>query len=232
METQLTLGKVLSHVIGWTVLGFVVLLVIGPVFAVVGAILPFALVGFLCWAGYRGIRRLTHQAKTGVIDERIQVVREKLAPGGEWNRAARNGIGAARGGVGRVLRLPGSLVALLATALVRLPVAILRLPLMILRLPIIALGWVGSQVWGVASSVGRFTGRVVTGAFAQGRFAAVIVLEVFCGIAVGALLGGLAEQRLSLHGDMVLTGAAVGGFLGVLVALSTPEPRRKTSVAG
>jgi hypothetical protein len=231
METQLTLGKVLSHVIGWTVLGFVVLLVIGPVFAVVGAILPFALVGFLCWAGYRGIRRLTNQTREGVLEERIQVVKEKLAPGGEWNRAARNGIGAARGRAGRLLRLPGALIALLATTLVRLPLAVLRIPLALLRLPFTVLRWVGRQAWGAASAVGRFTGRVVSGAFVQGRFAAVIMLEVFCGIAVGALLGALAEQRLSLHGDHVLTGAAVGGFLGVLVALSTPEPKRKTTVA-
>jgi hypothetical protein len=240
METQVTFGKVLSHVIGWTILGFVVLLLIGPVLAVLGTILPFALVGFLSWAGYRAARRLVHKAKAGEldshiealkaklaaqqaaretarqkIDEQLQLVRERLSPGGTWNRAA-------RGGFGRVLRWPGALVA-------RVVPAVLRLPITVLLLPFLALRWFGRQAWGVASVVVTSVGRLVSWTFAQGRFATVIMLEVFCGIAVGGLLGGLAEQKMSLHGDFVLVGAAVGGLLGALVSLSTPEPRRKTS---
>jgi hypothetical protein len=240
METQVTFGKVLSHLIGWTVLGFVVLLLIGPVLAILGTILPFALVGFLCWLGFRTIHRLVNKAKAGafdehlevmkaklaaqqaareaarqMIDERIQVMKERLASGGTWNRAA-------RGGFGRLLRLPGNLVA-------RVVPAILRVPITLLRLPFIALRWFGRQVWGVVSAVGTAVGRLVSWTFAQGRFATVIMLEVFCGIAVGGLLGGLAEQKMSLHADFVLVGAAVGGLLGALVSLSTPEPKRKTS---
>jgi hypothetical protein len=218
METQLTFGKALSYVIGWTVLGFGVLLVIGPVLAVVGTILPFALIGFLSWAGYRAVQRLTHHASAEALDERILVVRQKLAPDGEWNRAARSGLH-------RILRFPVALAAWIVALVVWLPWNVLRLPLT-------AVAWFGRRAWGVVSAVGAFVGRVVSGAFVQGRFATVIVLEVFCGIAVGGMLGGLAEQRLSLAGDFVLTGAAVGGFLGVLVALSTPEPRRKTPAAG
>lgn len=240
MESQLTFGKVLSHVIGWTVLGFVVLLLIGPVLAIVGTILPFALVGFLSWAGYRAIRRVVTKAKTGafddhlqavkeklaaqqaareaarrVLDEHIQLMKERLATGGSWNRTARSGLV-------RLLRLPGLIVA-------RVAMALLRLPFLVLLLPFIALRWMGRQAWGAASAVVRTIGRFVSWAFAQGRFATVIILEVFCGIAVGGLLGGLAEQKMSLHNDFVLIGAALGGLLGVLVALSTPEPKRNTS---
>jgi hypothetical protein len=218
METQRTFGKVLGHVIGWTALGFVVLLVIGPVFAIVGTLLPFTIIGFASWAGYRAVRRVALRARAGSLDERIQVMRVKLAREGEWNRTARRGLG-------RAARVPGAVAAGLVSAAVRLPWTVLRLPFA-------ALGWFGRKAWRATAAAGAFAGRVAAAALAQGSFAAVIMLEVFCGIAVGGLLGNLAEQRFSLSSDATLTGAAVGAFLGVLVALATPEPGRKTPAAG
>jgi hypothetical protein len=214
MEPQLTLGKALRYVIGWTVLGFIVLIVLGPVLAIVGTILPFAVIGFVSWAGYRAVRGVANPTRPGLIDERIQAVRARLAPNGQWNRAA-------RGGLDRAMRFPGAVGA-----------AVVRLPLTVVRLPFTVLAWTARRVWRGLSAVGAFAGRFVSGAFVQGKFATVIALEVFCGIAVGAMLGGLAEQKFSLGGDFVLTGAAVGGFFGVLVALSTPEPKRNTPQVG
>jgi hypothetical protein len=57
-----------------SLLGFAVTVLIGPAVAVVGTLLPFALIGGLVWGGYRGSRSLVRRLRTGrrvrlVVDE-------------------------------------------------------------------------------------------------------------------------------------------------------------------
>jgi hypothetical protein len=210
METQLTVGKVVGHLIGWTILGFIVLLVIGPVIAIVGTILPFALVGFLTWVGYRAVRRVVRHPKVGDLDERVVHLKKKLAPGGEWNRAACHGCH-------RAFRAPGAAVAWAVPKVLRFPGSVVA--------------WFARKAWRAAGAVLVFAGRTLSFAYVQGRMVAVIFLEVFCGIAVGGLLGALIDRRISMHGELVLPGAAIGAFLGVLVALSTKEPGKRSPTA-
>src|SRR4051794_6575463 len=48
-----------------SLLGLAVLVLIGPVLAVVGTLLPFALVGLLAWGGYRGVKGLAARLRAG-----------------------------------------------------------------------------------------------------------------------------------------------------------------------
>ena len=56
-----------------TALGFLTVVLIGPVLSILGTILPFALVGALVWLAWWSLRHLAERF-------RPSVVREKLAP--------------------------------------------------------------------------------------------------------------------------------------------------------
>jgi len=55
MENMHSTGHLLRKVAMMTLIGFLVITLAGPIFALLGVILPFALVGFLVWAVVRGI---------------------------------------------------------------------------------------------------------------------------------------------------------------------------------
>jgi hypothetical protein len=208
MEHQLSIGKIIGYALGWTALGFIVLLAIGPVLAVVGTLLPFALIGFLTWAVYRGIRWLVGRPAEGPLEKRFPEAKAQCF---------------------RVLRRTRSASCRAARGLV----ALVGRPLgFLLHLLLGGLRWVGRKVCWVVFRVGAAVGRAFSWLLRQGRFVGVIVLEVFCGVVIGAMLGAQLEQRLSLSSDGLVIGAVVGGLLGALVALTTPEPKRRTPVAG
>jgi hypothetical protein len=53
----------LRKLVWFTVLGFATVILIGPVLAVLGTVLPFALVGALVWLAYKGVRRLAGRGR-------------------------------------------------------------------------------------------------------------------------------------------------------------------------
>jgi hypothetical protein len=97
--------QLLGKIAYFTVLGFVVIMLIGPVLGIAGAILPFALVGFAVWLAYRGVQRLvgrfrkegkpipielrTPRIVTQVREQVREKVRDKLVRTGRLQRAGR-----------------------------------------------------------------------------------------------------------------------------------------------
>jgi hypothetical protein len=55
MEKLQGSAHILRHVVLWTLIGFGVLVLSGPIIAIVGTLLPFALVGLLIWLVVRAI---------------------------------------------------------------------------------------------------------------------------------------------------------------------------------
>jgi hypothetical protein len=53
----------LRKLVWFTVLGFATVILIGPVLAVLGTVVPFALVGGLVWLAYQGVRRLVGRGR-------------------------------------------------------------------------------------------------------------------------------------------------------------------------
>src|SRR6516165_1167826 len=49
-------GQILRKVIIFTLVGFLVVVLSGPLLTVLGVLLPFALVGFLVWLPFQGFR--------------------------------------------------------------------------------------------------------------------------------------------------------------------------------
>jgi hypothetical protein len=56
--------KLLVKLIWWSLLGFAAVVLIGPALAVLGTLLPFALVGAGVWGAYRGVRVLVERRRT------------------------------------------------------------------------------------------------------------------------------------------------------------------------
>jgi hypothetical protein len=50
--------KLVGKVVQFSLLGFLAIVLVGPVLGILGTLLPFALIGALVWGGYRGLRRL------------------------------------------------------------------------------------------------------------------------------------------------------------------------------
>src|SRR5581483_11290305 len=53
MESLHSTADILRKIVLFTILGFLAIILIGPVLTVLGVILPFALVGFLMWLPFR-----------------------------------------------------------------------------------------------------------------------------------------------------------------------------------
>jgi hypothetical protein len=67
---------VLRKLVLFAVLGFATVMLIGPVLAVVGTLLPFALVGALVWLAYKGVRRLAARLRGPERRDLRDVLRE------------------------------------------------------------------------------------------------------------------------------------------------------------
>jgi uncharacterized membrane protein len=55
MEHLQSSTDILRKLALWTLIGFVVLVLLGPILTVVGVALPFAIVGFLVWLAFRAV---------------------------------------------------------------------------------------------------------------------------------------------------------------------------------
>src|SRR5688500_5046059 len=79
MEYMQTTAQILRKVAIITLVGFLVVVLSGPVLTLVGALLPFALVGFVVWVGYRLVLIARESGWRGVGAAAGRVVRTALA---------------------------------------------------------------------------------------------------------------------------------------------------------
>jgi hypothetical protein len=86
-----TLG--LRRVVLWTILGLATVVLIGPIAAVVGTVLPFTLIGVLVWLTARGVQRLVARWRGSPAAEKLAEVRAQLPDVARGARqAVENGI--------------------------------------------------------------------------------------------------------------------------------------------
>jgi hypothetical protein len=71
----------LQRVFWWTLIGLAAVVLIGPVVAVVGTLLPFTLIGGLVWLGWRGVSRLAARLRGSPprLEPVLQAVPEVVA---------------------------------------------------------------------------------------------------------------------------------------------------------
>jgi hypothetical protein len=209
--------------------GFVALMLIGPVLAVVGTLLPFAVVGVLVWSGYRLFRRAVGCPRRWAEGE--HEVRHRMWRGmryagrGAWVCGARaaeampavlagarrageqvrdRGWGACRGAweAGGPVVMRGVERAGQAAR---------------------ACGACAAESVPAVLARARQAGAPVR---ARLRFVARILWEVACGSLVGVTMGSLAGWQTNSVAEYVLLGGLMGAVLGLIVGVSRWEPAR------
>jgi hypothetical protein len=86
-DVMSTLG--LRRIVLWTFLGLATVVLIGPVMAVVGTVLPFTLIGVLVWLTARGVHRLVARFRGSAASDKLAQVRANLP---EVARSARQAV--------------------------------------------------------------------------------------------------------------------------------------------
>jgi hypothetical protein len=193
---------VARRVFWFTALGFITVVLIGPVLSILGTMLPFALVGALVWLAWSGLRRFAERFRPSVVQEKFVPNRVLPAVGRDARRVFQEGvrqykdfgpvvcehIRQARSGAGRILRQ-------------------------------------GMQHCREVGPALREQGRRMEGKVATWtRAAARIVMEGICGAVVGGLVAWYAVGPTE---ESVAIGALVGATLGFVLGGPKHEPARK-----
>lgn len=171
MESLHSTADILRKVALFTLVGFLVVVLIGPLFTVLGVILPFALVGFLVWLPYRLLVQQKEIDWSGVPKKAGRFVRSVLT------LPVR--IGAT------VLAIPIRIIAYLAAGalgLIRLVGGLLGFALRII-LPAVA----GAIVFAILGVIGGINHQD-----AEFRIPAAILI----GAAIGALYGAFRTRTV------------------------------------
>jgi hypothetical protein len=190
------------RVFWFTALGFLTVVLIGPVLSILGTILPFALVGALVWLAWWGLRRLAERFLPSVVREKLTPTLVLPAVGCGARRVFQEGVRhckdygpvvcervwQAGSGAGRMLRQGMQHCRQVGPAL-------------------------REQGRRIESKVATWT-----------RAAARIVVEGTCGAAVGGLV---AWYVVGPTEESVAIGVLVGAALGFVLGGSKHEPARK-----
>jgi hypothetical protein len=189
------------RVFWFTALGFLTVVLIGPVLSIVGTILPFALIGALVWFAWGGLRRLAERFRPDAIREKLVPNRVLPAVSRGARRVFQEGIRQCKdlgpvvcervwqagSGAGRMLRQ-------------------------------------GMQHCREVAPVLREQSRRMEGKVATWtRVAARMALEVTCGAVVGGLVAWYAVGPTE---ESVAIGALIGAALGFVVGGPKHEPAR------
>jgi hypothetical protein len=185
----------LTRVCWWTFLGLATVFLIGPVVAVVGIVLPFALIGCGVWFAARGVRRLQARLRRSpamdVLPQVARGAREVLADGVQKCKD-----------FGPVVRDGAQAVGRGAREVVRQGVHHCR------------------EMGPVLCERAR---RLGEGAATRGRMVLRVLTEVVCGSLAGALIGWYAvgpDQAIAIG---AAAGAALGLVSGSLARTSPRE---------
>lgn len=190
------------RVFWFTALGFLTVVLIGPVLSIIGTILPFALVGALAWFSWWGVRRVAERFRFGTIREKLTAERVLPAVGRGARRVFQEGVRQCKefgpvvcervwqagSGAGRMLRQSVEHCREVGPAL--------------------------------REQGRRMEGKVTTWI----RAAARIVMEVGCGAVVGGLVAWYAVGPTE---ESVAIGALIGAALGFVVGGPKHEPTRE-----
>jgi hypothetical protein len=191
-----------QRVFWFTALGFLTVVLIGPVLSILGTILPFALLGALVWLAWSGARRLTERF-------RPSVVREKLVPNRVLSAVSHGARRVFQEGV-RQCKDFGPVV------LERVWQAGSGAERMLRQ---------GMQQCREAGPALREQGRRMEGkVVAWTRAVARMVVEGTCGAVVGGLVAWYAVDPTA---ESVAIGALVGAALGFVVGGTKQESARK-----
>ena len=191
-----------QRVFWFTALGFLTVVLIGPVLSILGTILPFALVGALVWLTWWGLRRLAERFRPSDVPEKLvpnlampavgrgagRVLQEGVRQCKDFGPVVCERVWQAGSGAGRMLRQ----------------------------------GMQHCQEIGPAlrEQGRRMEGKVATWT----RAAARIVMEGTCGAVVGGLVAWYAVGPTE---ESVAIGALVGAALGFVVGGTKQESARK-----
>jgi hypothetical protein len=190
------------RVFWFTALGFLTVVLIGPVLSILGTILPFALVGVLVWLAWSGLRRLAERFRPSVVQEKLvpnfvlpavgrgarRVFQEGVRQCENYGPVVCERVWQAGSGAGQMLRQGMQHCREVGPAL--------------------------------REQARRMEGKVATWT----RAAARMVVEGTCGAVVGGLVAWYAVGPTE---ECVAIGALVGAALGFMVGGSKQEPAGK-----
>jgi hypothetical protein len=191
-------ARFLRKMIFLSILGFLIVMLIGPILAVVGVFFAFGVIGFLAWCLYRGFVLVVSGWRHDPLGER-EALRNALRGAGQFGRqACAHGLHAGR--------RAGPAVAAFGRRAVECAVIPVR---------------VGARLGRGVADVGY---RVGQRAAARARFLAIVLAEGLSGALVGGIVGFLVDWQAINEGQHpflnVYTGGGVliGGVVGVVLA--------------
>ncbi|HKI34962.1 MAG TPA: hypothetical protein VKA46_24110 [Gemmataceae bacterium] len=215
MRVVSSAGRVLRVVSFLTVLGFLSVVLVGPVLALVFGLLalvagllllalPFALVGLLVWSAYLAAARDRKAA--------WEALRGRTAGIGRW-----------------LVRIPLAACVRLCSWGVRVGCVLAPVALPVARRAGEAARQGVEQGVVLAERGARAAGDAAVRARSTAQFVGAVLLEVIGGAAVGTILVCLVDSPvpggiLALH---ILGGAVAGAFLGLLVGAARSSLRRE-----